>query len=71
MALFLSAMGYLILALMAISSPIICLILGAIGIIIMGLMKLLMVGSIIGSASVMIWLLAAIGVLAWKFQNRG
>lgn len=66
----LGGIGYLLLAFMGVASPSASLVLGVIGFISMGSMNLLIKSSVYGIGSSIIWLIIAVGILIWKYQQR-
>lgn len=67
---FLAGLGYLMLSLMGISSAIASVILGVVGLMAMIGMNLIIGGSLFGIGSTFIWLIIAVGILIWKYQQR-
>jgi len=67
---FLGAMGYLMLAMMGISSAPVSIVLGIVGLILMGLMNVFMGGAAFGIGSSFIWIIIAGGILVYKYQQR-
>ena len=67
---FLAGLGYLMLSFMAISSAIVSIVLGIVGLMAMISMNLLIGGSFFGIGSTFIWLIIAGGILVWKYAQR-
>jgi len=68
---FMTVLAYVTLSLMAISSPIISIVLGIVGIIMMILVNVFQGGSLFGIGATMVWLFVASGLLIWKFGKMG
>lgn len=67
---FLTALGYLMLAFMGISSPTASIVLGIIGLMAMGGMTLIDGMSAFGVGATLLWLIIAGAILIWKYQQR-
>lgn len=67
---YMSFMGFLTLGLAGISSGIASIFLGILGIIIMGMMNFIYVGSVFGLGSTIVWLVVAGGLIIYKISKR-
>jgi len=63
---FLTGLGYLTLAFIAVSNPIASIILGLVGLVVMGLMVIIDGGSAFGIGSAFIWLFCAAAIMIWR-----
>lgn len=69
-SIFLTVIVYLSLSFMAISSPIISILVGMVGLIAMIVIQIFNSGSLFGIGSAMIWLFIAVVIIVWKFNQR-
>jgi hypothetical protein len=66
----LTALAFLMLALMGISSGIATIVLGLIGLAFMGMVQIFESGSVFGFGSAILWLIVAGAILIWKINQR-